>query len=54
MVISVFQSWPFNADYSASGRGLVGSVSQINLRPIYVIDPMFLSQGGNAACSKYC
>lgn len=44
--------WQFNADYSASGRGSVGGVSQINLRPIYVVDPMFLSQGGNPTCVK--
>ena len=46
--------WQFKTDYSASGRGSVGGVSQINLRPIYVVDPMFLSQGGNVACSKSC
>ena len=53
-VLRLVCEWQFNPDYSASGRGSVGSVFQINLRPIYVVDPMFLSQGGNAACSQSC
>ena len=48
--------WQFNADCSVSGRGRVGGVSQINLRPIYVIRCFCRKEemlhAANSACVK--